>query len=426
MVDNYSFDKFCELLSDEDILRTSTAFGVAKKFQNYILDIKSQVLKELMNRTENKDVYLEFLINEIEKQDYVKEAGVNYIEKWLKEYNIKIDAILEYEDRNEPIFTVLDRHYNDMTPFSEEKDKAFLVQTDFLNYFCCMYANELIEFLKSKKPKEITQKIKEMPVVNNKPFKDEYLIAFCNEINNDREIKNTSFMQLYDYGITHYRPYLESEITENLLIIDVEKKEDYLSYVLDKINKTPFASIPEDFIDDWLKKYNANRSEFPNFKNQELNEALETYYASMHITTHKEQNFLLDIQTDFFCYASMLEVKKAIEFIETKSEMSNDNFNQMQVGIMETVPRLKWVGKPSQLGFIISSLVDLGYIEAPLKIDGEINYTQFAKLVKQTFDVNTTENTLSKYLNQDSDKGQEPMRKFEQNGFNIPHIKSVS
>ncbi|WP_439152261.1 hypothetical protein [Winogradskyella sp.] len=426
MLDSYSFDKFCELLSDEDILRKSTAFGVAKKFQNFILEIKSQVLKELMNRAENQDVYLEFLINEIEKQDYVKDTGINYINKWLKEYNITIDAILEYEDYRAPIFAVLDRHYNDMEAFSEEKDKAFLVQTDFLNYFCCIYANQLIEFLKSKMPKIKPQKQAQIPNPNAKPFKDEYLNVFCKEINVDeRVIKNTSFMQAYDYGITHYRPYLESEITENLLLLDKDKKEDYLEYIKDKVSKTIFADIPEDFIDRWITQYEVDINEFPKFSNKELDQLLSMCYTGYY-QEPKTQDLIEDIQIDFYCYACMLEVKKITEFIESKSEKSNININPMKEEISEPISRLKWIGKPSQLGFIISSLVDLGYIEAPLKIDGEINYTQFAKLVNQTFDVNTTESTLSKYLNTDSEKGQEPMRKFKQNGFNIPHIKTVS
>ena len=233
-------------------------------------------------------------------------------------------------------------------------------------------------------------------------------------------------MQLYDYGLTHYTPYLESEITENLLILDKDKKEDYLSYVLDKVTKTPFASISNDFIDKYIQEYDVDINDFPNFKNKELNDALETYYQGMHYTTHQEQHKLLCIQIDFYCYASMLEVKKIVEFIETKSVKQNVKNQPIKQGILEPKSKLKWLGKPSHLGFIISSLTDLGYIEAPLRQNGDINYTQFAKLVKQTFDIDTTESTLSKYLNTDSEKGQEPMRKFEQNGFNIPHKNIVS
>ena len=115
---------------------------------------------------------------------------------------------------------------------------------------------------------------------------------------------------------------------------------------------------------------------------------------------------------------------------EMKQRAVNYLIDQVQVNLgfynPENAKKLKWIGKPSQLGFIVSSLVDLGYIEAPVRQNGDINYTQFAKLVKQTFDIDTSESTLSKYLNTDSEKGQEPMRKFEQYGFNIPHKNIVS
>ena len=47
-------------------------------------------------------------------------------------------------------------------------------------------------------------------------------------------------------------------------------------------------------------------------------------------------------------------------------------------------------------------------------------------IFKNTFDVETTESTLSKYLNLESEKGSETVRKFNDNGFDIPHLKTIS
>ena len=88
--------------------------------------------------------------------------------------------------------------------------------------------------------------------------------------------------------------------------------------------------------------------------------------------------------------------------------------------------KIKWLGKPSHLGFIIGQLTSLGYIDAPEHKNGEINYTQFAKLVMQTFQAEGKESSLSKYLNLQSEKGKETQRSFEKESFEIPHIKSVS
>lgn len=88
--------------------------------------------------------------------------------------------------------------------------------------------------------------------------------------------------------------------------------------------------------------------------------------------------------------------------------------------------KIKWIGKPSQLGFIIGTLTELGYIEAPRKLNNDINFTEFAKLVKNTFEIVSTEGTLSKYLNLDTEKSRETKSKFESNKFEIPPASIVS
>lgn len=418
MEDSYYFDRFCNILSDEVILKKSTAYGVSRTLKTYLKEIQSQVLKTLYSLDEGKNDYLDYLINEVEKQDYVKEVYFEHVQRWLDEYNTTLEELEELDFRK-PIARVLDAHYNDMVPYSPEKDKAFLLQSDFLNYYCVTYANQLITFLKSKKQTDF-KKDNKMNQVNTKPFKDEYLVAFCKELQDENTVKESSFMHLYKNSVTHFTSYLESEITENLLLLDTDKKEPYLEFVLDKVKKTPYANISQNHLDKWMKMYGSDINEFPIFSDDKLNEILNKHFAN-HWSDLELGDNILDVQTDFFCYACMLEVKKIEKFIMSKKGNNSNLIKQDSEDL-----KLKWIGKPSQLGFIISSLVDLGYIEAPVRQNGNINYTQFAKLVKQTFDIDTTESTLSKYLNTDSEKGQEPMRKFEEYGFNIPHKNIVS
>jgi hypothetical protein len=108
-----------------------------------------------------------------------------------------------------------------------------------------------------------------------------------------------------------------------------------------------------------------------------------------------------------------------INFIEGKVSTFN-------LDTIHSSNKIKWIGKPSQLGIIIRQLVEMEYIQAPRKHSGDINYTQFAKMVLTTFDVDTTEDTLIKYLNSDSEKSQSTLRKFDENGFNIPHKNIIS
>lgn len=129
------------------------------------------------------------------------------------------------------------------------------------------------------------------------------------------------------------------------------------------------------------------------------------------------------LQLDFYQYFCKHYADELIAFFESRKNKVASNSDIISNEINETI---KWIGKPSQLGFIIGKLAQLGYIDAPTRQNGEINYNQFANLVNNTFDVNTTKDTLSKYLNLESEKGQETERKFGKNGFKIPHIKEIS
>jgi hypothetical protein len=94
--------------------------------------------------------------------------------------------------------------------------------------------------------------------------------------------------------------------------------------------------------------------------------------------------------------------------------------------VSSTNIKLKWIGKKAHLGFIIGTLTDLGYIQGPERLNGEINYSEFARNILEVFDCDTTEGTLSKYLNVTSDKSEEVLRNFKNSDFHIPHSKDVS
>lgn len=84
--------------------------------------------------------------------------------------------------------------------------------------------------------------------------------------------------------------------------------------------------------------------------------------------------------------------------------------------------KLKWIGKPSHLAFIIRTLIDEGYLEAPIKHNNEINLSKLAKQLMNTFQIEngTTENTLMKYLNPNSEKHQALAENFSEQEFHIP------
>lgn len=260
---------------------------------------------------------------------------------------------------------------------------------------------------------------------NKKPLNHQYLVEFCKSISNSNDINDASFIHNYKHSITHFTPYLEKEIIGNLLQLKQKDKLLYLDYVKATITETPYANLNTEYFTFWLNEYNETIENFPYFKKGKLYTLLNTYCQSMHLEYEDSLHFK-ELQKDFFRFASYIEVKKVLQFLKTYYSKLNTNKNAIMKNNEEESNKLKWVGKPSQLGFIISNLVSMGYIESPLKKDGEINYTQLAKLVKETFETETTESTLSKYLNLESEKGQETVRKFNSNNFNIPHLKTIS
>lgn len=215
------------------------------------------------------------------------------------------------------------------------------------------------------------------------------------EIESEEQVQENGLRQATVLSNLLYN--LENEIEDSLALMTKEQGFIYLSKLYDKTER----SI-ENIKGQLNRIRNNNFEDFLGLRTEEVEKRKDIIEVA---------NYLNGLK--------ITKLNKLMLIVE-----GNLKYYKAEVSGLST--KLKWLGGPSQLGFIISSLVDLGYIEAPKKQDGDINYTQFAKLVKQIFDVNTTESTLSKYLNQDSEKGQEPMRKFNENGFNIPHKSIVS
>lgn len=88
--------------------------------------------------------------------------------------------------------------------------------------------------------------------------------------------------------------------------------------------------------------------------------------------------------------------------------------------------KIKWLGKKTHIGFILSSLMQEGYIEAPLSPNGDVNYTAFAKQIKSIFYVDISTDSLRKYLNPDDYKFAENKKTFEKEEFRLPNVKRVN
>jgi len=414
-------DNYCKLLNIE-IFEEHSVYKILEKFKYYLPKVKSEILTNCLNYEVDKKIeYLNFVSSEINNLNIIKSADTNLLNKWLELFDISFSTVLNSSMHKQDIHYYLDSDYSayDEEEFDIIKRKdIFKFQESFFYAFRHHFSNDIIVFCNNSKD-TFSKKTSEVITIN-KLFKDEYLKVFCKNISNERVIKETCFRQVYN-SMVHFVPYFENEILENLLILSSDKKDDYLNYVIDTIQKTEFSDCDEEVIAQWLKKYNSSVNEFPDFVNDDLRHWLKRYYNG-YSDKPTDFDFILDIQSDFYYYAAGLEAQKMISFLESKKSTAVNNIESQS----QITEKIKWIGKPSQLGFIIGKLADLGYIEAPKRPNGETNFSKFASLVNNTFEVDTTDNTLSKYLNLESEKGSETVRKFNEYGFDIPHTKTVS
>ncbi|RLJ61597.1 hypothetical protein CLV86_2620 [Lacinutrix venerupis] len=106
------------------------------------------------------------------------------------------------------------------------------------------------------------------------------------------------------------------------------------------------------------------------------------------------------------------DCNKRIEVINTFLKQHVDN----------SIPKpLKWIAGPSQLGFIVSELIDKGYMEAERR-KGEVNYEALSKELFKAFSIDGG-STLKMYLSPSNKKHKTAKKTFEDRGFFLPPSK---
>lgn len=255
------------------------------------------------------------------------------------------------------------------------------------------------------------------------------------------------------FGNSFERAQIENKYKDH--IFQKEKKlKEYLRKLYSSSSEdnfyyfdSPFAAYEHHYEQRFLafieKHIDADESDFIKQELQDINNP-----KYMRVLTHNE---------DTVNYHNFIESEKKLNFSKNKKisflteklrkegwkiKMTGDvfleHYDRTIPGEMyfEELPesekspnntqKLKWIGKPAHLGYILGVLADSGFIDAPKRESGDINYTKFSKQVLNIFDIKTTENTLSKYLNTTTEKALETQRNFNKANFNIPNKKEVS
>ncbi|WP_418604143.1 hypothetical protein [Hwangdonia sp.] len=221
------------------------------------------------------------------------------------------------------------------------------------------------------------------------------------------------YLEVANKSVSEINSIIENiikSVNVNLKVI----KNDF--YIYDKksryFSETNFSS--DNF--SIQKAINIFSSEFKIGKYYETEKAL---YSTFDIYYESDRGYVLNfLPMALFCVGSafIVELKRIKE-----NAISNEFFK-----LVSKEEKLKWDSKPAHLGYIMGMLADLEFVNAPKRKNGDINYTQYARQVLNIFDIETTENTLTKYLNTTTEKAQETERNFNKANFNIPHKKEVN
>lgn len=309
--------KFCELLNNTLPLTDFTGTTFLKEIQRVSQkNLKSEIDTNLVTQSDAEaKKYLHWVVTRIRDQDYFKYTTIKDIQTFLDQFSVDINDLLDYdiEAVGHEFYTLLEAPLEFFNAELSKKQLAIRMRSEFINYFCKIYADEIINYAKAKPQFLYMEKVREHKV--------NYLNAFCDSVSSSRDLKDTSLIGLYEYSITHYTPYLETEILENLLQLDNSKKEDYLNYAKDLVNKTPFIEVDEATVDEILKHYQSSIEDFPNNLSPELYKELNTYYRAYHLSP-SEQFKIESLQNKFYAFLAGKEARRMLEFIESKKEIS--------------------------------------------------------------------------------------------------------
>lgn len=258
---------------------------------------------------------------------------------------------------------------------------------------------------------------------------DKYLEMYFNQTNAPtREAALKTKEKEYNERINDIRnaPYLTTDVQKSLL----ECTEDWYIDEIAEMQYTSYWQPPVESEKETMryiiKKEISRRSQYcesllesqplpkysiiSNYLNQILKEDLPNF--------DKIQKEVLEGRAiqDFFAVARYIGLIKFAQKLDNElNDEKNHNPNTQQP--------IKWIGKTAHLGYYMNLFAELGYIDAPKKKDGEINYNEFARQLAKTFDFDGNNiGTLAKALSPESNN----MGIDNKDKINIPHLKDLT
>jgi hypothetical protein len=297
-----------------------------------------------------------------------------------------------------------------------------------VNYFIkSLGENYYLDFIIDPNSEKVYNSAYALPVY----YQNKFYYELCeNEIHLKRREIISNVKSLYENAL--------SEIYISLSSQDPENFESFLIFNIEAV-KLKLKMLKADFhLESKQSRYYSvieqyseiNELEFTDFTKLNIDFQIHDYFYQVSKNFKYSKIDSLDYIEFIFNRANTLSFipfslfliahKFVVELMKIK-EIVNDLKEAKQVN-----PRIKWSGKKTHIGYFLGTLAINGFIDAPKNKNGEINFTAYAKLIKQNFEVDVNEDTLRKYLNPEDDKHQENKNSFEKAKSHIPNIIEVS
>ena len=287
--------------------------------------------------------------------------------------------------------------------------------------------NYYLDFIVDPNNEDVYNSAYDLPIYYQNKFHYE---LSKNEIHLKRRGIINEVKSLYENALSEIYINLSSQDPENFdsfLIFNIEAiklklkilKADY--YIESKQSR--YYSIIETYSE-------INELEFTDFTTSSMESEIQDYFYQFSKNFKYSKIDSLDYIEFFFDRANVLSfLPYSLFLIAHKFAVELMKIQQIVQDLKEEKavnPKINWIGKKTHIGYILGTLALNGFIDAPKNKNGEINFTAYAKLIKQNFNVDITEDSLRKYLNPEDDKYEENKKSFDKAKFNMPNIIEVS
>jgi hypothetical protein len=313
-MDTEKLDLFCEIYEDKNILDKFSLIEIIIDLNVKSKDLSSIIWSGFNNSSGGSKKDNDLISETIDSLTYDKGADIEYVDKWLKEFEISIEDIVNNNLGLNKIGKYISVKHNDFKGTKDNKRKAHLIQVEFLDYFLKLYASNFL-------PRDSSgfyprYKNEWIIIKQDKYYSVEFLNSFCESIFDEVPALKHPFSSNYENNIKNSASRLHDEISDNVLSLSDFKIRVYLDYISKTIKKRQLQLITSENINSWLVKYSLDIDDFPFFGNKEFNLLLNKDYKGEHFSV-EERREVFKIQRDFFLYASMIESNKILNFIDS-------------------------------------------------------------------------------------------------------------